>query len=307
MSSKLTTAERAIGEFVSDGSSVHLGGFGHLYPYGLVHEMIRQRKRNLTICKHSPELMADQLIGAGCVRKLLFGYVSNPRVGAAHCFDRAIKSGIPNQLELEEYSHQALTTRLRAGAYGLSFLPSKTMMGSDYQKINQNVKKVTCPFTGNELVALPALEPEVTLIHVQRSDEEGNSHVWGIIGDIREAVIASKRVIISAEEIVSSDVIRSDPNRTAVPGFKVSAVVEQPWGAHPSYAQGYYDRDNEYYFEYEAATRSGEDFQRWLSDWVLDLKDRSEYVKKLGSARLEKLKPKYKASQPINYGRYEMW
>jgi len=304
MKSKVTTAREAVRDFVSDGMVLYLGGFGHLYAYGLTHEVIRQKKRNLTVAKHSPELIADQLIGAGCVKKLLFGYIGNPRVGPAHCFDRALKNQVPNQIELEEYSHHALTARIRAGSYGLPFMPTKSMLGSSYQEVNPNVKTVTDPFTGAELIAVPALKPDVTLIHVQRCDERGNSQAWGVLGDIKEAAFASKRVIVSTEQIVSSEVIQSDPNRTVIPSFKVDAVVEQPWGAHPSYTQGFYDRDNSYYFEYEGWSRTLEGFETWMKDWIYDLEDRRAYVEKLGQPRIEKLKVKTHSYEPVNYGVY---
>jgi glutaconate CoA-transferase subunit A len=298
------TAKEAIQKFVRDDMLLHLGGFGHLYPYSLTHELIRQRKKNLTICKHSPELLADQLIGAGCVRKLLFGYISNPRVGPAHCFERSLRDGTPTRIEIEEYSHHGLGVRLRAGAYGLPFLPTKTMLASDVEKINSNIRTVTCPFTGTQLVALPSINPDVSLIHVQRVDEFGNAQAWGILGDLLEGAMASKIVLVSAEEIVAEEMIQSDPNRTIIPGFRVSAVVEESWGAHPSYAQGYYDRDNDYYFLYEASTRSAEGFYDWRKEWIDNVENRAEYVKKLGSERISKLKPGHRLSPSIDYGDY---
>jgi glutaconate CoA-transferase, subunit A len=305
-STKIMSAKEAIKNYVSDGTLLHFGGFGHLYPYALAHEVIRQRKRDLTIFKHSPEALGDQLIGAGCVKKFMFGWIGNPQVGPAYCFDRALKQGIPNRIEFEEYSHHGLATRLRAGAYGVPFLPTMTMYGSEYPKINPNVKTVVCPFTGRELVALQAINPDVTLLHVQRCDEFGNAQAWGVLGDIREAAFASRRVLISAEEIVPTEVIRRDPNRTIVPGFRVDAVVEEPWGAHPSYAQGYYDRDNQYFVEYGRATRTEEGFSQWLKEWVDGVSDRAEYIRKLGPERISRLKPQDYFSDPVNYGWYGM-
>ena len=301
------SSKDAIDRFVKDGMIVHLGGFGHLYPYSLTHEVIRQRKRSLTICKHSPELLADQLIGAGCVNKLIFGFMGNPGVAPAYCFDRAIHQNIPEPIQLEEYSHHGLTTRLRAASYGLSFLPTKSMFASDYSKITPNIKTIICPFSGEKYVALPSLNPDVTLIHVQRVDYDGNAQAWGVLGDIVEGAFASKKVIVSTEEIVSNDIIRRDPNRTIIPGFKVDAVVKSPWGSHPSYTQGYYDRDNKYYSEYADSTKTLEGFEKWLLTWFDDVEDRDEYVGKLGDSRLKSLRPSDYSSYPVNYGRYSDW
>ena len=181
------------------------------------------------------------------------------------------------------------------------------MFGSDYSKITPNIKTIICPFSGEKYVALPSLNPDVTLIHVQRVDYDGNAQAWGVLGDIVEGAFASKKVIVSTEEIVSNDIIRRDPNRTIIPGFKVDAIVKSPWGSHPSYTQGYYDRDNKYYSEYSDSTKTLEGFEKWLLNWIDDVEDRTEYVGKLGDSRLKSLRPSDYSSYPVNYWRYSDW
>lgn len=298
------TAKDAISRFVSDGHTVFLGGFGHLYPYSLAHEVIRQNKRDLVLCKHSPELIGDQMIGAGLIRKVIFGWFGNPGVGLSHSFRRSVEKGVPRKVELEEHSHFTLTLRLRAGAMGVPFLPTRTAIGSDLERFNTEFRYMDCPFTGQRLCLVPAINPDVALIHVQRADPEGNSHAWGIVADLREGAFASQKVIISAEEIVPPEMIRRDPNRTVIPGFRVNAVVEEPWGAHPSYAQGYYDRDNEFYMQYDQMTREVDGFNAFLNEWVIDVANRREYLKKLGTEKLLKLKPKTHPSFAVDYGYY---
>ncbi|UCH01679.1 MAG: CoA transferase subunit A [Candidatus Bathyarchaeota archaeon] len=301
---KIVTTEEAIKKFVLNGDTVFLGGFAHLYPYAFVHEMIRQKKENLTLCKHSPELMADMMIGAGVLRKLIFGWFGNPGVGSSHCFRRAVEKEIPQALEIEEYTHFALTTRLKAASMGLPFLPTRSIIGSDLAKYNPNIKFMDCPFSDEKLCVVPAIHPDVAFINVQRADAFGNSQIWGAIGDIREGAFASKKVIVSAEEIVSTEVIRRDPNRTVIPGFLVDVVVEEPWGSHPSYAMGYYDRDNDFYIDYGSRTRTVEGFEEYLNEWIYGVDNRREYIRKLGAEKLLKLKPKSFMSFAVDYGYY---
>ena len=298
------SAKEAVSKFVADNDMVFLGGFGHLYPYALAHEVIRQGKTDLTLCKHSPEIVGEQLIGAGLIKKLIFSWFGNPAVGSANCFRRAVEKGIPRPLEIEEYTHFSLVLSINAGAMGLPFLPTKAILGSDLEEKNKNVKSLTCPFTGEKLCLVPALKPDIALIHVQRADSEGNCHAWGITADITDGAFASKKVIVSAEEIVPTEVIRRDPNRTLIPSFKVDAVVEEPWGAHPSYAQGYYDRDNDYYIQYDKWSKTQEDFQAFMDEWIYGVKDRREYLHKMGVEILLKLRAKSFMSFPVDYGYY---
>lgn len=294
----------AIGKFVHDGSVVYLGGWGHLYPYAMVYELVRQKKKDLTLQKHSPEIMADMLIGAGCLKKLVFGWFANPGVGSSNAFRRAVEKGIPRPIEIEEYTHFTLSARLKAGAMGIPFLPVKSLAGSDLLAHNPNSKIVNCPFTAESVCVVPALNPEIGLIHVQKADAEGNGQIWGVIGDIRDGAFACDKVILSAEEIVLTEEIRRDPNRTVVPSFKVVAVVESPWGAHPSYAQGYYDRDNQFYIDYDRWSKDEEMLGKFLDEWIYSVSNQTEYLKKLGVERMLALKPKAYFAPPVNYGLY---
>jgi glutaconate CoA-transferase, subunit A len=303
---KLMKASEAVSRFVSDGGTIFIGGFGNLYPFALAHEVIRQKKSNLTLAKHSPELIGDQLIGSGCVNKVIFSWLGNPGIGSSHCFRRAVEQKKPHDIELEEYSHASVTAMLRAGAIGVPFIATKALLGSDVLKLqsSRRAKTMDCPFTGEKVTALRALEPDVALIHAQRADEFGNVQAWGIVSDIRDGAFASKKVIASVEEIVTSDVIRKDPNRTLIPSFKVDAVVKEPWGAHPSACQGYYDRDNDFFLEYDKLTRSIADFNAYLDKWVYSVKDRSEYLDLLGREKMERLHPLPYPSQSVDYGMY---
>lgn len=301
---KFMGTREAVKRFVHDGDSIFVGGFGNLYPFSLAHEAIRQKKKNLTLVKHSPEILGDQMIGSGCISKLVFSWLGNPSIGSAHAFRRAVEHGVPKRIELEEYTHASVTGMLKAGAMGIPFLPAKTLFGSDYPVRHPQIKFMDCPYTGERLCLLPAITPDVALIHVQRADVEGNSHAWGILSDIKDGAFASNRVVVSAEEIVDTEVIRRDPNRTLVPGFMVAAVVHEPWGAHPSSAQGFYDRDNDYYVEYDRETRSLEDFEKFADEWIYGVENRKEYVSKLGRKKLKALKPKSYKSRPVDYGWY---
>jgi len=291
----------AMRRFVSDGASVVMEGFTHLIPFAAGHELIRQRRRDLTLIRLTPDLLFDQMIAAGCARKVVFSWAGNPGVGSLHAFRRAVEQGQPRPLEIEEYSHFGLALRLQAGAAGLPFLPTRNYSGSDLPRVNPNIKPVTCPHTGEQLWSVPALVPDVAILHAQRADEDGNTQVWGLAGVHKECAFAAQKVIAVVEEIVSSKVIRRDPNRTLVPGFRVDAVVEEPFGAHPSYVQGYYDRDNEFYVRWEEIARTEEGFQRYLDEWVFGVADRAEYTARLGNAR-ERLRAKEVFCEPVNYG-----
>jgi glutaconate CoA-transferase, subunit A len=302
----LMRASEAVSRFVNDGDTIFVGGFGNLYPFALAHEVIRQRKRDLTLAKHSPELIGDQLIGSGCVKKVIFSWLGNPGIGSSHCFRRAVEQKKPHEIELEEYSHASVTAMLRAGAMGIPFIATKTLIGSDVLKLQSSgrAKTMDCPFTGEKVVVLKALQPNVALIHAQRADEEGNIQAWGIVSDIRDGSFASTKVIASVEELIPSEVSRRDPHRTQVPSFKVDAIIKEPWGAHPSACQGYYDRDNDFFLEYERLTRSIDDFNAYLDKWVYSVKNRSEYLDLLDKDKLEHLSPIPYPSQSVDYGMY---
>ncbi len=301
MTSKLMRMDEAISRFVHDGDVIVIEGFTHLICFAAAHEIIRQNRRGLTACRLTPDLIYDQLIGAGCVRKLVFSWAGNPGAGPLYALRRAVEQGIPQKLELEEYSHYGMVARLTAGAARLPFYPLRNYQGSDLPRVNPQIKVVACPFTGEELAAVPALNPDTAVIHVQRADENGNAQVWGLIGVQKEAAFAARHTIIVAEEIVSESVIRSDPNRTLIPGFIVDAVVCEPFGCHPSYAQGYYDRDNGFYLRWREISKDAARFQSYLDEWVFGMQDRAEYVEHMGQS-LVSLKASARLSAPVNYG-----
>lgn len=300
MRPKVMSMSEAIETLVQDGDVVYLAGFTHLIPFAAGHEIIRQRKRNLTLCRATPDLIYDQMIAAGCARKVVFSWAGNPGVGLLRSFRRAVEA---NQLEIEEYTHFGMTCRLMAGAANLPFFPLRTYHGDLYRH-NFQIRNVTCPYSGLTVAVVPPLNPDVAIIHAQRADKYGNTHIWGIIGEQKEVAFAARRVIVSVEEIVPEHVISSDPNRTIIPGFLVDAVVEEPWGAYPSYAQGYYDRDNQAYVEWDSISKTDESVQKWLAEWVYGVKNRQEFMAKLGAERILRLLPKRAYSVPTDYGVY---
>jgi glutaconate CoA-transferase subunit A len=298
---KLISLSEAISQYVQDGDTVYAAGFTHLIPFAAGHEIIRQKKRDLVLARATPDLIYDQMVAAGCARKVIFSYMGNPGVGSLRIVRAAIEQG---KLEWEEYSHFGMITRLQAGASGLPFLPMNQTAATDLEKANPNIKRIPDPYGGKDVIVVPALNPDVAIVHVQRADKNGNAHLWGIIGEQKEAAFAAKKVILTAEEIVDEAVIRSDPNRTMIPGIIVDAVCHVPYACHPSYAQGYYDRDNEFYLQWDKISESLENVQAWLDEWVYGVKDRSEYWQKLGSETHQRLQVKSRFSQPINYGEY---
>ena len=300
MSKQLSLSE-AIAKYVNDGDIVYAAGFTHLIPFAAGHEIIRQVKKNLILARATPDLIYDQMVAAGCACKVIFSYMGNPGVGSLRIVRSAIEQG---KLDWEEYSHFGMITRLQAGASGLPFLPMNQTGVIDLEKANPNIKRIPDPFGGKDVVVVPALNPDVAIVHVQRADVNGNAHLWGIIGEQKEAAFAAKKVILTAEEIVDESVIRSDPNRTMIPGIVVSAVCHVPFACHPSYAQGYYDRDNEFYLAWDKVSESAEATKHYLEEWVYGVKDREEYWEKLGTETHKRLEVPQYMSQPINYGRY---
>jgi glutaconate CoA-transferase subunit A len=297
--SKVTTMRDAVAELVRDGDTVVIEGFTHLICFAAGHEIIRQRRRDLTLCRLTPDLVYDQMIAAGCARKLVFSWAGNPGAGSLHAFRRAVERGTP-PLELEEYSHFGMVARLSAGAARLPFWPLRNYMGTDLPAANPRIAQVECPYTGERLATVPALNPDVTIVHAQRADAEGNTQIWGLLGVQKEAALASSRVIVVVEELVDQTVIRADPNRTIIPGLAVNAVVVEPWGAHPSYAQGYYDRDNDFYVAWEAISRDPDALARYLDEFVHGVRDRAEYVARCGG--LERLRARQQVCAGVNYG-----
>jgi glutaconate CoA-transferase, subunit A len=289
---KIRSLHRAIAHEIEDGMSIAMGcGLESLIPFAASYEIIRQKRKNLTLIAPISDMQFDQLIGAGCVKKIIASWVGNVAAGLGHNYRRAAEMAIPHSIEIEEHSNFTIGLGLQAAAMGLPFLPTRTVKGSDFKKGSQFVS-LPCPFTNEELLAVRAIKPDVAILHVQRADREGNAHGWGNFGVMREAALAANRVILTCEEIVEHDVILSDPNRNVIPGFAVSSVVHEPFGSHPSPTQGYTCRDDDFYFEYHKATRSREGFEQWLQHWVLGVKGHKAFLDLLGQERVERLKPK---------------
>ncbi|HEY3312311.1 MAG TPA: CoA-transferase [Anaerolineales bacterium] len=299
--SKIISLKEAISKYVNDGDVVYAAGFTHLIPFAAGHEIIRQDKKDLTLARATPDLIYDQMVAAGCARKVIFSYMGNPGVGSLRIVRAAIEKG---QLEWEEYSHFGMITRLQAGASGLPFLPMNQTAATDLERANPLIKRVVDPYSGVEVITVPALNPDVAIVHVQRCDLNGNAHLWGIVGEQKEVAFAAKKVILTAEEIVDEDIIRSDPNRTLIPGFIVSAVCHVPHAAHPSYAQGYYDRDNEFYLSWDKISESPELTRQYLDEWVYGVEDRAAYWQKLGPEKHAQLKIEPRLSATVDYGKY---
>lgn len=290
----------AIATHVHDGDTVAIEGFTHLICFAAAHEIIRQRRRGLTLCRLTPDLVADQMIAAGCLRRLVFSWAGNPGAGSLHAFRRAVESG-DGALEIEEYSHFGMVARFSAGAAGLPFWPLRDYAHTDLPRANPLIRQVACPFTGELLAAVPALTPDVTIVHAQRADRDGNAQAWGITGVQKEAAFAARRVIVVVEELVGEDVIRSDPNRTLIPGMIVAAVVHEPWGAHPSYVQGYYDRDNAFYVDWENISKDAARLDAYLDEHVFGASSRAEYVERQPGLR-ERLQARPRMSAGVSYG-----
>jgi len=299
---KLLSMHDAIAEFVPDGSSVALGlQLEQMIPFAAGHEIIRQKRRELRLIGPISDCLFDQLIGAGCVKDVVAAWVGNVMMGQAYNFRRAVEAGDVRVFNMTNFT---IALGLQAGAMGLPFLPTRTAMGSDVPKGNHFFYQIISPFEPKEmLLAVRAIVPDVTIVHVQRADEEGNAHCWGNFGVMLEAVRAARKVIVIAEEIVAPEIIASDPNRTMIPGFLVSAVVSEPFGAHPSPVQGYYSRDNDFFRQYHAETKTPDEYGRWRAEWVDGVKSRAEYLERLGHPRIDALRVKKHAfSAPADYG-----
>jgi len=269
----------AIADLVHDGDSIAMEGFTHLIPFAAGHEVIRQGKKNLTLIRMTPDLIYDQLIGMGCAKKLIFSWGGNPGVGSLHRFREAIQVGWPHPLEIEEHSHADMAARYQAGASGLPFAVVRGYIGSDLPKYNRNIKSITCPFTGEVLAASTALNPDVTVIHAQKADRDGNVLISGIIGIQKEAVLAAKRAIVTVEELV--DKLDAPMNSCVLPHWVVQRVCLVPGGAHPSYAHGYYKRDNAFCKAWDGISRNRETFLAWMQKHVMGTADFAEFKRSL--------------------------
>ena len=302
--SKLVSMRQAIEEHVPSGASVLMGAaLEQTIPFSAGHEMIRQGRRDLTLVGPISDSLFDQMIGAGCVSRVMAAWVGNVSAGVGYCFRRAVEQGMPRAIETVDYTNFTLALALHAAALGVPFLPTYAALGSDLLKSNPNLREFRSPVTEERLLAVLALRPDVAILQVQRADASGNAHLWGNLGVAIDGMRASRKVIVVAEEIVPPEVIASDPNRTLIPGFLVTAVVHDPWGAHPSPVQGYYGRDHAFFAEYHERSRAEADFERWLEEWVLNVPSRAEYLKRLGDARIAALEVREHAyTAPADFG-----
>ena len=301
MPSKVTTLREAVAAHLHDGDTLAIEGFTHLISFAAAHEVIRQGRRGLTLARLTPDLVYDQLVAAGCAEKLVFSWLGNPGVGSLHAIRRAIEAG---SLEIEEYSHHGMVGRYAAGASHLPFFPLRSYDGSDIAAANPLIRRVASPYDGEEVAVVPPLNPDLTIIHAQRADADGNVQAWGIVGVQREAALAARHVIAVVEELVDASVVRDDPDRTLLPGTVVDAVCVEPFGAHPSYAQGYYDRDNAFYRDWDPIARDPARLDAWLDEWVRGLDGRGAYVERLGPDAVAALRPAPRPSGSVNYGSY---
>lgn len=266
----ITSLEEAVAENVRDGDSLSLEGFTHLIPYAAGHEIIRQGRRDLTLIRMTPDIIFDQMIGMGCARKLVFSWGGNPGVGSLHRMRDAIERDWPQPLEIEEHSHGAMANAYEAGAAGLPCAVFRGYIGNDLPKVNDRIRSVECPFTGERLAAIPAMRPDVAVIHAQKADRRGNVLLEGIIGVQKEAVLAASRSIVTVEEIV--DDLGGGPNAVILPSWTISAIAAVPNGAFPSYAHGYYPRDNSFYKAWDPLARDRETFRAWMDSHVMQRK-----------------------------------
>ncbi|MGZ6339689.1 MAG: CoA transferase subunit A [Candidatus Limnocylindrales bacterium] len=308
MTGKVTSMRDAVAELVLDGDTVAIEGFTHLICFAAGQEIIRQRKRDLVLARLTPDVIYDQMVAGGVARKLIFSWLGNPGVGGLHAIRRRIEAaevGEGTALEVEEYSHFGMVGRYTAGAANLPFYPLRSYFETDLPKANPLIRPVRSPYGDETVYAVPPLKPDVTVVHAQRADADGDAQVWGLLGCQKEAAFAADRVILVVEELVDEAVIRADPNRTIIPGLIVDAVVVEPFGAHPSYVQGHYDRDNRFYLDWDPISRDPETVQAWLDEWVYGLSGRAEYVEKLGAERVASLRPSGSApSGSVDYGQY---
>ncbi len=306
MPGKVASMRDAIATLVRDGDTVAIEGFTHLIGFAAGHEIIRQRRRDLTLARLTPDLVYDQMVAAGVARKLVFSWLGNPGVGSLHAIRRLTEASTPadERLELEEYSHFGMVGRYTAGAADMPFFPLRSYADTDLPAANPLIRPITSPYGDETVYAVPPLKPDVTIVHAQRASSGGDTQVWGLTGCQKEAAFAAERVIVVVEELVDEAVIRADPNRTLIPGLIVDAVVVEPWGAHPSYAQGFYDRDNDFYLDWDAISRDPATLDAWLDEWVHGLTGRAEYVERLGAERITALTPGSAPSGEVDYGSY---
>lgn len=305
MRSKVTSLHDAVERFIPDGSVIAMGlALEPLIPFAAGHELIRQGRRDLTLVGPISDILFDELIGAGVVSRVVAAWVGNVSQGLGHNYRRAVEHGQPHPLAVEDHSNYSISLALQAAALAVPYIPMRSLLGTDIARDHPTIRAATSPLDGSPLLLVPALQPDVAIVHAQRADELGRAHVWGGLGITEEAVLAAKGVIYTTEEIVAPEVILSDPNRVLAPEFKTLAVVHVPGGAHPSPVQGYYNRDHTYFEEYHQRTRTPEGFQAWLREQVLDVPDRAAYLDRiLGAERWQALhRSESRLAAPVDYG-----
>jgi len=302
-SSKLITMAEAVGRYVPDGSSVALGlGLEALIPFAAGHEIVRQRRRDLTVIGPISDILFDQMIGAGCVARVVAAWAGNVSAGLGHCYRRAAERAQPRAIEIHDHSNFTLALALLAGSLGAPFIPTRSLLGSDVPKTNPALREGSSPLSNERLLYVPALVPDVAIVHVQRADAAGGCHAWGNLGVMEEGAMAATRVIVVAEEIVPQKTIESDPNRVLAPPHKVTAVVHAPGGAHPSPVQGCWGRDHAFFHEYHAASKSADGFALWRAAWIDGVAGRAEYLQALGIDRVEGLRVREnRPAASVNY------
>jgi len=308
--SKVMSTKEAISKFVNPGDFLFIGGYICRTPFAAIHEIIRQRKDNLTITRSNAADDFDMMIGAGIVKRFIGTFLSIGIYGLGRCYRRSLEKSIPHKIEVEEYTNLSLPMMLMAGAMGMPFVPVKDMAGTDLLNVksfmgDNKYKMIDSPFDGKPTLLVPALKPDVAIIHVQQADEDGNAQMWGIGGDCRVGANAAGKVIVSCERIVGRDIIGKDPSRTIVPSFKVAAVTEEPFGAHPGYTPGFYDVDFGFGYQYQQASNSVEGLDNFLKEWVFDIQDRKaythHYIQRFGYEMFRKLQAGFDYSYPVSY------
>ncbi len=296
--------KEAVSRWIQDGDSVVMGAaLESAIPFSTAHEIIRQGKKDLTLIGPISDMLFDQMIGSDCVKKVIAAWVGNVIMGVGYNLRRAVEERVPRNIVVEDYTNFSISLALQAGALGIPFIPTKSLLGTGMVSEQQSFKEMECPYTQEKLALVPALKPDVAIVQAQKADEEGNTHFWGGSGVTKEAALAARKIIVVVEEIVSKKVIQRDPNRTLIPGFLVSAVVPEPWSAHPSPMQGYYNRDHEKYRTYHQESKEREGYLKWLETWVLNVRDRKEYLDLLGEEKKKSLLVKrHRKSLPVDYG-----
>jgi glutaconate CoA-transferase subunit A len=304
MTHKIFSMTEAVSRFIEDGDSIAMGtALEASIPFAFGHEIIRQGKKDLTLIGPISDMFFDQLIGSGCVEKVIAAWVGNVIMGVGYNMRRAVETGVPRRIVVEDHTNFSISLALHAGALGIPFIPTKSLLGTDMMSGDHPFKEMECPYTKERLALVPALKPDIAVVQAQRADEDGNTHFWGGSGVTKEAALAARKVVVVVEEVVSKKIICRDPNRTLIPGFLVSAVVPEPWGAHPSPIQGYYNRDHEKYIDYHNESKDREGYLKWLEKWVMGVKDRKAYLKLLGEEKMRSLLVKHhRRSKPVDYG-----